>query len=80
MLIKKIKSWYNGKMILIESDLPETIGGPGVIKDYELKFHWSARLTRLLIVFFGNNWRWIFTTAIAAFSAYLGAIKAFSCI
>ncbi len=66
-----IHRWYFGKVVIIESNEPKTIGGMGVMPETTIEFHWTAKLARSIWKSISKDWPttlMILLTAIIAIS------------
>ena len=68
--MKWLSEWYNGKLVI-----PDNHGlfvfGP------HFGYHWTARIARAVVAFYGRKWEWIWSTLIALASlwAAVAALK-----
>lgn len=60
-----IKRWYSGETKIddleVDPELPGFIG-PMIYTEY----HWSAKIARIIINFYLQNWQWVWSTIIGA--------------
>ncbi len=64
-MIDKIKKWWTGEEYYIEGALP------GI----RYKHHWTAKITRPLVDFYLNHWKWIFTTTLGICGLLIAYLK-----
>jgi len=62
-MLKTIKRWYQG-----ETKIEEFKNDPNsfvfIMPQISTEYHWSAKLARLLVHFYREHWKWIWTVAI----------------
>jgi hypothetical protein len=63
-MLKKIKYWYQG-----ETKLEEFENDPNsfvvIMPRIYTECHWTAKIARLLVHFYLEHWKWIWTVVIA---------------
>lgn len=60
-MLKKIKSWYEGKFTPYENDPHSRV----FVLGWSYERHWTARAARVLVEFYLREWKWLFGTVIA---------------
>lgn len=73
-MLKKIKAWYEGKYIPYENSPDSPIfffGGTD-------KRHWTARIARILVEFYLEHWKWLWSISVASGIAILKLLCEFS--
>jgi hypothetical protein len=63
-MLKKIKRWYQGetKLVDFEND-PNSFAV--IMPRINTEYHWTAKVARLLIHFYFEHWKWIWTLIIS---------------
>lgn len=69
-MLKLLKDWYNGEFV-VEPEEPGSMLMPLMYTRY----HWTARIVRMLAAFYLQHWQWVWGTAIGVASLWVAVLS-----
>lgn len=70
-MFERMKSWYNGELV-IEPDEPNS---PFVFPLMYQRYHWTAKLARIVASFYLRHWQWVWGTVIGVASLWVAVLS-----